>query len=214
MTSTKEQLASLVGDLRAVRDLLPGDRFYILCLNNELPRSELALWWKPNRAGYTTNLGKAGVYSESEAESIRRIRGTDIPVPVDHVEEVACRVALLDDVPSEFRVRPAPSPAPAPPFPEPPPPFPVPFPVPPPEPTPLPNTDLCWEVSFLSKEQLALRETCEELMELATWVDAERVRVHGETTWDGAPADVVNGLAAIHKRIHEITKKLADKSTQ
>lgn len=40
-----------------------------------------AMWWRPNRAGYTTDLNAAGRYTKAEAESIARIRGDDFPVP-------------------------------------------------------------------------------------------------------------------------------------
>jgi hypothetical protein len=36
-----------------------------------------ALWWKPDRCGYTTNLNDAGLYSEADARVIEHIRGTD-----------------------------------------------------------------------------------------------------------------------------------------
>lgn len=41
----------------------------------------MALWWRPERQGYTTDLQQAGRYSKEEAESIQRIRGLDFPVP-------------------------------------------------------------------------------------------------------------------------------------
>lgn len=86
--------------------------FYILCLHNELPRSDLALWWKPDCRGYTTNLNQAGIYSAAEVEVLRRTRlrlqkdgvgCSDIPIPVERVAEVSCPVVLLDSVPPEFR---------------------------------------------------------------------------------------------------------------
>lgn len=40
----------------------------------------LALWWRCDRKGYTTDLQQAGRYSKEEAESIARIRGLDFPV--------------------------------------------------------------------------------------------------------------------------------------
>lgn len=42
---------------------------------------DLALWWRPNRCGYTVNVDTAGRYSKEEAESIARIRGEDWAIP-------------------------------------------------------------------------------------------------------------------------------------
>lgn len=53
-------------------------------------RGELALWWRPERRGYTVNIDQAGRYSAQEAESIARIRGEDFPVP-----EIAIGTALV-----------------------------------------------------------------------------------------------------------------------
>ena len=41
-----------------------------------------ALWWRPNRSGYTADLSEAGRYSKEDAESIAGIRGDDFPVPL------------------------------------------------------------------------------------------------------------------------------------
>lgn len=40
----------------------------------------MALWWRADRMGYTTDVAVAGRYSREEAESIARIRGIDVPV--------------------------------------------------------------------------------------------------------------------------------------
>lgn len=37
--------------------------FYIWCV-------ERNMWWKPNKTGYTRNIGEAGKYPEKEATSI------------------------------------------------------------------------------------------------------------------------------------------------
>jgi hypothetical protein len=52
--------------------------FLILCQER---RGDLALWWRPNSAGYTVNLSEAGLYCEEEARNITRLRGTDYPIP-------------------------------------------------------------------------------------------------------------------------------------
>jgi hypothetical protein len=56
----------------------------------------LALWWRPERSGYTTNLLEAGKYTRADAESIYRIRGTDFPVPETNVLKVR-RVVCVED---------------------------------------------------------------------------------------------------------------------
>ena len=48
-----------------------GQGFYVLCLKERRTRPDL-LWWKPARAGYTTSLEAAGVYTADEAYEICR----------------------------------------------------------------------------------------------------------------------------------------------
>lgn len=55
-----------------------SESLYLILYNKR--GSDLALWWRPNSSGYTTNLNDAGRYSKGEAESIARIRGEDTPV--------------------------------------------------------------------------------------------------------------------------------------
>jgi hypothetical protein len=50
-----------------------------LILHKDLVQG-VAVWWRPNRAGYTTDIGAAGRYSKEEADSIAQIRGDDFPV--------------------------------------------------------------------------------------------------------------------------------------
>lgn len=44
-----------------------NDEYYILSLKNS-PADGCALWWRPNDAGYTTNLLKAGRYPVEQVE--------------------------------------------------------------------------------------------------------------------------------------------------
>lgn len=67
--------------------------FYVLCLERI---NGLALWWRAERHGYTTNLIEAGQYTKAEAESIYKIRGTDFPVPVTNALKVR-RVVCVED---------------------------------------------------------------------------------------------------------------------
>lgn len=53
------------------------------------------LWWRPEKAGYTSNLFAAGTYTEPQARSIETIRGEDEAVPL----EQAVR-ELLGDTPN------------------------------------------------------------------------------------------------------------------
>lgn len=75
-------------------------RYYILCITE---RGDLALWWKPARCGYTTDLASAGLYMREDAERIFRIRGKDIPVPESEAEALSRRVVPLEDIPVKYR---------------------------------------------------------------------------------------------------------------
>lgn len=95
-----------------MRDRAVSDKFYILCIHKELPRSDLALWWKPDCRGYTTDLDQAGVYTAEEVEVLQRttlrllkegVSCMDVPIPVARVRAVACLSVLFDCVPPEFR---------------------------------------------------------------------------------------------------------------
>jgi len=58
----------------------PPTGFYVLD-GRPWPGSDAASFWRQARSGYTANLDEAGVYSESEAKEIERLRGTDTAVP-------------------------------------------------------------------------------------------------------------------------------------
>lgn len=47
------------------------DTYYILSLDHSV-RNDWLLWWRPNGAGYTTNLLEAGTYSRIDAVTFQR----------------------------------------------------------------------------------------------------------------------------------------------
>lgn len=56
--------------------------------------ADFVLWWGPKRSGYYTyDISKAGLYTESEARSIERLRGTDKAFAKKMVD--ACRVSAV-----------------------------------------------------------------------------------------------------------------------
>jgi hypothetical protein len=58
-----------------------------------------ACWWGRNSAGYTTDLGKAQVYSREEAEALCRDRpNEDIPVSAKKAEEICQKSVHIDDL--------------------------------------------------------------------------------------------------------------------
>lgn len=64
--------------------------FYIQ--NTVYFNSDSALWWRPNRGGYTCNLNEAGKYSREEAKGIERLRrGVDKAWPVEEIDAIAGR---------------------------------------------------------------------------------------------------------------------------
>lgn len=69
--------------------------FFILC-TEQLAYGGYALWWRPNRSGYTAHLEQAGRYSRAEVASIERVRGTDVGIPVATAERGAVRVVPGD----------------------------------------------------------------------------------------------------------------------
>lgn len=64
----------------------------------------LALWWAPNRAGYTVNVDKAGRYGKREAEAICK-GGQASMVPVPDVKKITRKVVVYGDI--DYRIRPA-----------------------------------------------------------------------------------------------------------
>lgn len=59
------------------------------------------LWWKEGGAGYTTDVSKAGVWTESRALRQAKMRDEDIPWPKEYIDEhtrpvVDCQTVDLD----------------------------------------------------------------------------------------------------------------------
>lgn len=86
---------------------LPGytcscrEGYYIRCVQG----GDLALWWRPNRHGYTVNLDEAGVYSEEEARRLDRGREIDVAYRVEDVNPKVIRALGVDaayDLPRAF----------------------------------------------------------------------------------------------------------------
>lgn len=67
--------------------------FYILDTRQVV--GNCALWWRPDGAGYTCDLGDAGLYSREAARSHRE---TDIAVPRELAERLAIRHVRLDQL--------------------------------------------------------------------------------------------------------------------
>ena len=64
-------------------------RTYVIVDTRE--RGNNAVFWGPKENGYTTDLDKAGVYTEEEANRIERRRSTDRAVPYDMALEHSTR---------------------------------------------------------------------------------------------------------------------------
>lgn len=69
----RELIASAHDAARDERGTEPAEQlYYVRC--TEGAHGDSMLWWGPGRCGYTTVLERAGLYTESEARSICRIR--------------------------------------------------------------------------------------------------------------------------------------------
>lgn len=64
--------------------------YLILCTSG--PPPNMALWWGPDRCGYTADVDKAGRYSREEASRIEGLRGTDFAVAEAEVLAKVIRV--------------------------------------------------------------------------------------------------------------------------
>lgn len=65
----------------------PEDSYYVQDSRQYVGNS--VLWWRKDRAGYTTNLAEAHVFTEAEADACRRDRATDIPWPKAAIDAIA-----------------------------------------------------------------------------------------------------------------------------
>lgn len=57
----------------------------------------IAMWWRPDQRGYTTDVDKAGRYSEEESASI--VRGApdkDMRVPLPFIDRVVATRRIVD----------------------------------------------------------------------------------------------------------------------
>lgn len=57
-----------------------------------------AVFWKPNHAGYTCDLAKAGIYARGEAESLDRQREIDHAVPLRVARQYAETHSVIDEL--------------------------------------------------------------------------------------------------------------------
>ena len=55
------------------------------------------MWWRKNRAGYTTKLELAHVFTREEAMEQHKSRKTDIPWPKAYVDEIAYRTVDIQN---------------------------------------------------------------------------------------------------------------------
>jgi hypothetical protein len=78
----------------------PEHRGWLILCCDEPGHGGVGLWWKPNAAGYTRDLDKAGRWTEADA---RRLAGDgDMAVSLDHAEGNYHRVVDLDLIPGAW----------------------------------------------------------------------------------------------------------------
>jgi len=75
--------------------------YYFICLD-ERSNERTALFWKPNRQGYTADIDKAGLYSKEDADDLNK-KGRDIALTLKEIEDIedtsiirVARVCLYD----------------------------------------------------------------------------------------------------------------------
>ena len=80
--------------------------YYIRNLERERS-NPLVVWWKPNRMGYTTDLGEAGFYTKEQAEEICKaanlMQVEDIMVPTEEAQALASMSVPKDNLQYGFK---------------------------------------------------------------------------------------------------------------
>lgn len=74
------------------------DRFYYI-LDTTTPTTQMALWWRPERRGYTENLNLAGRYPEEEARAIEKMRPCNKAVLCELADALSQRVVYRGTLP-------------------------------------------------------------------------------------------------------------------
>lgn len=63
-----------------------------------------AMWWRPNRAGYTYDINQAGRYTQAEAQRIEtNSRGEDFGIPMSEIDEMTTAMTLPAWVAKQWR---------------------------------------------------------------------------------------------------------------
>lgn len=69
---------------------------YLIRCVDDVGQQEMALWWRPERMGYTTSIDEAGRYTREEAEAQARSRNVDFAVPLSKALALSSRVVRAE----------------------------------------------------------------------------------------------------------------------
>lgn len=72
-----------------------AEPYLIRCID-QAGQQEMALWWRPERRGYTTSIDEAGRYTREEAEAQARARDIDFAVPLSMARALASAVVRAE----------------------------------------------------------------------------------------------------------------------